>query len=279
MVKIQAVTGEENNKDGWKLWAKLVGGVAILATVVGGGFYLTRQNLEKNDTYQYKLVQEYNPSLGKKDAKVTVISFDDLQCPACKQNESVLEEVRNNYKEEVHWVFKHNPLSDLHPLAIPAAEAAQAANEQGKFWEYMYRIYKNQDTISTKLFTSVAEELKLDMDKWNTDKGSRAVKEKVRNDIKDLENSEFPVSSITNEAKALKVRSGTPTNVILIDGKVTDWWSGSFTKAQWEDKLNTALGKPTANPVSGLPGDVTKNVSSLNNSTDPNANQVTVPQN
>lgn len=89
------------------------------------------------------------PVLGDKNAKVTVIEFADFQCPFCKaffdDTESQLKSTYVN-TGKVRFVYRQFPLTSIHPNAEKAAEAAECANEQGKFWEYHDVLYQNQDT-------------------------------------------------------------------------------------------------------------------------------------
>lgn len=85
---------------------------------------------------------------GPADAKVTLVEFGDYQCPACGQAEPVIEQIRKDYADKsFRFVFRHFPLS-IHPNAPVAAEAAEAAAAQGKFWEMHALLYQNQSSWS-----------------------------------------------------------------------------------------------------------------------------------
>ena len=88
--------------------------------------------------------------LGDPNAKVSVIVFGDYQCPFCEQAYKTSEaQLRKEYVDtgKVNMVFRDFPLSNLHPAAIPAAEAAECAHAQGKYWEYHDALYENQDKL------------------------------------------------------------------------------------------------------------------------------------
>lgn len=107
-------------------------------------------------------------TIGNKDAKVYLVEFSDFQCPACKAFEPTVEEVINKYKDQLLFVYRLFPL-DQHPLGKPAALAAEAANRQGKFWEMHHLLFTNQDNFSDKLFSELARQLSLDINKFTAD--------------------------------------------------------------------------------------------------------------
>ena len=271
MAKITAVTGDEQSSFAWKPIAWVVGIVAILALVLGGIGVYVNNFLDENDDYEFNIVQDYNHTLGNQDASLTVINFDDLQCPACRQNEAALEPIREEFAGDVRFVYKHNPLTDLHPLAKSAAYAAEAAGEQDKFFEYVYKLFENQEEIGNDLFEQIAEEEGLDLDKWDEDRKDRVIKDRVDNDVRDLKNMVFPASSVNidqsngeGRTKNEGQQTGTPTNVILVDGEIVDWWTGSFNEAQWRAYINEKLGRDANEPVDFTPGASSEDVEEEN---------------
>lgn len=127
------------------------------------------------------------PSKGPVNAPVTVVEFSDYQCPFCDRVQATLAEMRKKYGNDVRWVYKNLPL-DFHPEAKPAAYAALAANKQGKFWEYHDMLWQRQASLGEKTYVAIAEELKLDMAKFNKDRASDDVKAQVETDLADAEN-------------------------------------------------------------------------------------------
>lgn len=126
------------------------------------------------------------PSKGPIDAKVTVVEFSDYQCPFCDRVQGTLDELRKKYGNKVRWVYKNLPLN-FHPEAKPSAYAALAAHKQGKFWEYHDALWKNQATLGEKTYVKIAQDLKLDMAKFNKDRASDEVKQQVEADLADAE--------------------------------------------------------------------------------------------
>jgi len=106
------------------------------------------------------------PSLGPKNAPVTVIEFADFQCPYCKRSEDTIKELRQEYGDKMRLVFIDFPLS-FHQYAFGAAEASHCAGEQGKFWEYHDELFKDQTRLDTKDLKAAAAKLKLDTKKFD----------------------------------------------------------------------------------------------------------------
>src|SRR5260370_22986297 len=88
-----------------------------------------------------------SPARGDDGAAVTIIEFTDFQCSACGAMYRVLEDVLKSYGNRVRFVVRDFPLTSLHPNAFRAAQAASAANAQGKFWEYIDFLFKNQNSL------------------------------------------------------------------------------------------------------------------------------------
>lgn len=97
---------------------------------------------------------------GKNDAPVTIIEYSDFQCPFCRRVQPTLTELASEYESEIRWGFKDMPLSDIHPEALRAAQAARCADDQGKFWEFRAKLFE-QDLFTDGMYTDVAKELKI----------------------------------------------------------------------------------------------------------------------
>lgn len=105
------------------------------------------------------------PAFGPKDAEVTIVEFSDFQCPYCSRAAEVAEKVRDEYGDEVRFVFRQYPLP-MHPQARDAAKAALAANAQGKFWEYHDKLFENQKKLDSESLQKYASEVGLDEDQF-----------------------------------------------------------------------------------------------------------------
>jgi protein-disulfide isomerase len=110
-------------------------------------------------------VPDNSPSFGPKHAKVTIVEWSDFECPFCGRVVPTLAKIKETYGKDVRVVFRHQPLP-FHPNAKPAAEAAMAAHEQGKFWEMHDKLFSNQKSLDRTTFEKYAEELRLDVGKF-----------------------------------------------------------------------------------------------------------------
>ena len=122
-----------------------------------------------------------DPVRGNPRAPVTVIVFSDFQCPFCASAEGTLAEVQKAYGEKVRIVWKHQPLN-IHPNALSAAIASEAAREQGKFWEMHDRMFANQAALSPDSYEKWARELYLDLEHFRTSLRDRKLAQRVADD-------------------------------------------------------------------------------------------------
>lgn len=106
-----------------------------------------------------------SPAQGPENALLTVVEFTDLECPYCSQVAPVLDSLTRSYPNEVRVVFKHFPLS-FHPKARPAAAAAIAAGNQGKFFEFRYKVAPHFRNLGDSLYLAVAKEIGLDLERF-----------------------------------------------------------------------------------------------------------------
>jgi protein-disulfide isomerase len=124
------------------------------------------------------------PVKGPASAKVTVIAFSDFQCPFCSRAVPVMKQIEDEYKGKVKIAFKQLPLP-FHDKAHLAAEAALAANEQGKFWQMHDKLFANQQALDRPNLEKYAEELGLNMAKFKAALDSGKFKDKVDADAKE----------------------------------------------------------------------------------------------
>src|SRR5262249_45712227 len=119
---------------------------------------------------------------GPQQAAVTLVEYGDFECPYCGQAEAVIRELLVDFGE-VRYVWRHLPLNDVHPHAQVAAEAAEAAAEQGRFWEMYDRLLSHQDHLTIRDLIRDAELLNLDVDEFREylkkRKGSARISEDV----------------------------------------------------------------------------------------------------
>jgi len=140
------------------------------------------------------------PVKGPANASVTIVVFSDYLCPVCDRLEPILHQVLDKYPNDVKLVYKLCPNHDFSKEAI---EAAYAAWDQGKFWEYHDKLFYNQLVLNKPKFTAIAEELHLDLKRFNKKMKDPAIQKLIDRDWADV--------------SRLGIR-GTPT--VYINGKV-----------------------------------------------------------
>lgn len=116
-------------------------------------------------------------------AAVVLAEYADLQCPACRAaHETVVPPLLAKYGTQISYEFHHFPLSSIHRYALEAAEAAECAADQGKFWEFADLVFKNQQELSPESLDKWGAELKLDMDLFNRCRDSRIKREMIQSE-------------------------------------------------------------------------------------------------
>ena len=122
---------------------------------------------------------------GSEKAKVTIVKFEDFQCPYCKTVQPTFHELLKRYDGKIRVVHKDLPLDAIHPQARPAAEAARCAGEQGKFWDYHDKLYANGAKFTAEELKSAAKEVGLDADGFEKCFASGKFKGAVQKDLLD----------------------------------------------------------------------------------------------
>lgn len=171
---------------------------------------------------------------GPADAPVTLLEYGDFECPFCGRAYWELKKLERMVGDQVRFVFRHFPLSQIHPHAMLAAEAAEAAGAQGKFWEMHETLFQNQHNLEAQALIGYASQLGLDVPRFNRDLQQHRHLPKVRRDF--LEGVRSGVN-------------GTPT--FFINGVR---WNGPYTA---EALLAGIQGQatPETEPMTGLPWD------------------------
>ena len=124
-----------------------------------------------------------DPALGSASAPVTIVEFSDFQCPFCQRVSPTLKKVRETYGDKVRIVWKDFPLTQIHPQAFKAGEAAHCAGEQGKYWEYHDRLFANQQALADADLKKYAADLGLDATKFNACVDSSKYGDRVREGV------------------------------------------------------------------------------------------------
>ncbi len=126
----------------------------------------------------------------KGSGEVEVVEFSDFQCPACRAAQAVVEDLLEEYGGQVSFVYRHFPLITIHPNAEEAAWAAEAASEQGKFWEMHDVLFARQDEWKDEKdpkerFISYAGEIGMGTEKFAVDYESNEIRERVVGELID----------------------------------------------------------------------------------------------
>jgi NhaA family Na+:H+ antiporter len=121
--------------------------------------------------------------MGPEDALVTFVEYGDLECPYCRQASAIVHDLQDKLGDRFLYVFRHFPISTMHPHARKAAEATEAAAAQGKFWEMQEIIFANQDSLEIEDLIGYAEELELDVERFREELESGAYSDRIREDF------------------------------------------------------------------------------------------------
>lgn len=202
--------------------------VSVVVVLGGVGLFLAQpKQAEPGKPVDSKsLVRDTSHMTGNKDAKVSVVEFGDFECPACAAAEPIIEQLRTDYKDnkDVNFVFRNFPLPQ-HTKALISAEAAEAAGEQGKFWEMHDKIYANQESWVNSnsheaMFEQYARDLGLDVGKFK----------------ESLQSNKFNsvIAADKADGESLGVNS-TPT--IYINGEKAEGFGPDVLKSAIEAKL------------------------------------------
>ena len=127
-----------------------------------------------------------DPARGPTDAAVTIVEFSDFQCPFCKRYvDETLPLVQATYGDKVRYVFRDFPIKQLHPQAIQAAQAAECAADQGKFWEYHDLLFQYQGALDVASLKGYAKTLGLNQASFDQCVDSEKHAEEVQGDFDD----------------------------------------------------------------------------------------------
>ncbi len=120
---------------------------------------------------------------GPDDAPVTLVEYGDYECPHCAHAQPVVKKLEEHYGDKLRFVFRHFPLTQIHQNAQAAAEVAEFAASQGKFWEMHGLLFGNQEQLGSDLFPKLTGQLGLDSSRMRQDLESGTFTEKVRSDF------------------------------------------------------------------------------------------------
>jgi protein-disulfide isomerase len=120
---------------------------------------------------------------GPPTAAITLVEYGDYQCPYCGEAYGVLKKLMPKLGDSARLVFRNFPLTQIHPYAEHAAEAAEAANAQGKFWEMHDMLYERQRALEDENLLAYAKEIGLDADRFQAELFERKYIDRIREDF------------------------------------------------------------------------------------------------
>ena len=128
-------------------------------------------------------VSERDHVLGPAEARVTLVEYGDYECPHCGALHPVIEAARKAFGGNLRFVFRHFPLRSSHPHALAAAKAAEAAGEQGRFWEMHHRLYQRQTQLEDRDLLEHAHAIGLDVPRFERELTARTHEVRIREDL------------------------------------------------------------------------------------------------
>jgi len=134
---------------------------------------------------KYGVATDDDPSLGPKDAPVSIVEFSDFECPFCQQSYPIIRSLVTEFSGQIRYIYRDFPLQDIHPDAHLAARAGYCANKQDKFWPLHDKLFQNQDALSQKNILTYANQIGLNIAALNACLDSPEAKDEVDADIKD----------------------------------------------------------------------------------------------
>jgi Na+/H+ antiporter NhaA len=178
-------------------------GAAIGATAIGSGYFTVLRRLPRDVRARFTLGRaedivdlampvdpERDHTRGPEDAPVTLVEYGDFECPYCGRAEPILRELLHDFGDELRFVFRSLPLADVHPRAQLAAEAAEAAGAQGKFWEMHDLLFDHQDQLAPEDLIRHAEVLGLDVDRFRDELRRRVYARQIAEDVESADESD-----------------------------------------------------------------------------------------
>ena len=179
-------------------------------------------------------VSERDHQKGPAIAPVVLVEYGDYECPYCGRADLITQELQERLDREILYVFRHFPITTTHRHAQKAAEAAEAAAAQGKFWQMHHLLFKHQDALEEDDLVGYAAQIRLDVDRFRRELQEGVYAERVREDF---------LSGVRSGA------NGTPT--FFIDGVRYD--------GAWDlESLMEAIQKPLGRRVGSLAQEFTR---------------------
>lgn len=160
--------------------------IGVIAVVLfGGAIWYSNVAAERNN----EGIEIKQNIKGNTESKVKLVEYSDFQCPACASFQPILNGLMEEYGDRISLEYKHFPLP-IHPFSLPAAVAAEAAGQQGKFFEYHDMLFSGQQAWSNSptpntFFLQYAQDLELDVDTFKRQMTATALRDKVKSEMEE----------------------------------------------------------------------------------------------
>jgi protein-disulfide isomerase len=166
----------------------ILGGIIVIFIIIFAVTQHSGNNSSGSNNGGSSSAQPTNNVEGQNSAGVTFVEYGDFECPICEAYYQPLKTAVAPLLTQIHFQFRNLPLTAIHPNAFAAARAAQAASYQGKFWQMHDKLYENQNawvnaSNPQSLFDSYAQQIGLNINKFNADYGSEKVNNAINADL------------------------------------------------------------------------------------------------
>jgi protein-disulfide isomerase len=153
------------------------------AIATGVAATITAEQAQAQQVTRYEVPIDDDPVLGPNDAAITIIEFSDYECPYCKRwHDETFDRLLEAFPGQIRFVYRDFPLTSIHANAAPAAEAANCAHEQNRFWDFHRKLFSSS-TLNTQTYLNYASELGLDMATFEECVSSRRHQDEVMADL------------------------------------------------------------------------------------------------
>lgn len=173
--------------------SKFFAGILIFTVVIIGvaAVVLTRPEKPPTPVAREELIPPDAHTKGNASASAYLVEFSDFQCPACRAFAPTVETLTEKHKDSLFFAYRHYPLS-AHQYAVSAAQSAEAAAQQGKFWEMSAFLFTNQDSFSDSYWEIAAQAVGLDTTQFKKDMASQVTHDIVTRDTNDARSLNLP---------------------------------------------------------------------------------------
>lgn len=212
-----------------KLTTSLVTGLFLVAPIAHAQETTSSYQFEKS-----RPVSQEDHIRGAKNPKITLIEYSDTECPFCKNFHKTLTKTLKAYPDDVQWVYRHFPLTEIHSRSKKEAEATECAYDQGgdkafwKYLDYIYRITPSNNKLNPSKLNLIAKNIKLDQKKFKECLSNGKTTAKVQKD--------------RDEAQAIEL-TGTPATVVILPDGARDIIAGFVEADALIEAIKKELGK------------------------------------